>query len=215
MTPPWERGEGADAASGDGGKGGVTHLVMKHGVPWRGVYARALRLSPIGIETLAANEEVTNTWRWEHVREAARVPGHPKQFTLHIAAFATQQAPGSPPAPPATAATADCQTADAATGPPAAEGRPSSRQPSSRQPSSSQPSSSHALALADGLASADELGPLGCLVSPFESGLAAWASGWTSGWTVTLKFEAADERACGRVIAQVVTALAWWRQGKR
>ena len=61
------------------------HLLIKHGAPWRGSYARALRLTPSHLETLATNQQVTNAWPWAHVLGARRSPGKPSEIEIHVA----------------------------------------------------------------------------------------------------------------------------------
>ena len=77
--------------------------MIKHGAPWRGKYARALRLTPHGLQTLSSNSLVTNAWGWEHVLGARRVAGKPREIAIHVAQspFAT---PDSAAAAAATAA---------------------------------------------------------------------------------------------------------------
>ena len=64
--------------------GQAVHLMMKHGAPWRGSYARVLKLTPTGLQTLSSNAEVTNTWAWNDVMGARRVNGKPCEMELVV-----------------------------------------------------------------------------------------------------------------------------------
>ena len=102
---------GTPAAESDAAS---VHLLLKHGAPWRGKYARALRLTRHGLETLATNQTITNAWRWDQVLGARRVRGRPREIDVHVVPW-----PSSRARRPVEAA-ADDAAAEAATAAPAA-----------------------------------------------------------------------------------------------
>ena len=140
--------------------GSSVHLVLKHGVPWRGSYARALRLTPSALQTLSANAVVTNSWGWDQVVGATRVPGSPAQLVIHVAIV---------PKPAPTVAPTD-----------------------------------------DGGAKRCEEGaPAACLLQPWRAALHSLVQhvSWhVCVWSVPLRFEAADEEACVRLLLRVRAA---------
>jgi hypothetical protein len=65
--------------------GETRYAVVKHGLPWRGKYARILVVSSHAVRTLdPASGAATNEWRWSELIDASPVGGQPTMIRLSV-----------------------------------------------------------------------------------------------------------------------------------
>jgi hypothetical protein len=65
--------------------GETRYAVVKHGLPWRGKYARVLVVSPCGVCTLdPASGALTNQWGWDKLLDVSPVGGQPTMIRLTV-----------------------------------------------------------------------------------------------------------------------------------